>query len=121
MPWKHEGVDPEVAFRIVITKPSTPTKAASVWPYDVYHVYKNDNYAERLSYWYTLHSGYDPDGTYTAQDTTHYHFDIRDVPTYDQSLNHQDILDLAIKRGLVTIEDCFIYFERAHPTPETTQ
>ena len=121
MPWKHEWIDPEIAFQIVITKPSTPTQAASVWPYDVYHVYNNDDYDERLSYWYTLHSGYDPDGTYTAQDTTHYHFDIRDVPTYDEDLRHEDVLQLAIKRGLVTIEDCFIYFERAHPTPEPTQ
>ena len=115
MPWKHEWVDPEVAFQVVVTKPSTPTSAASVWPYDVYHVYKDDNYNERLSYWYTLHSGYDPDGTYAAQDTTHYHFDIREVPTYNEDMRHVDILDLC------TIEDCFIHFERAHPTPETPQ
>ena len=121
MPWKHEWVEPEVAFQIVITKPSTPTDAASVWPYDVYHVYNNDDYDERLSYWYTLHSGYDPDGTYTAQDTTHYHFDIREVHTYDINLPHEDVLNLAIAQGLCTIEDCFIYFERAHPTPEPTQ
>ena len=49
MPWKHEWVEPEVAFQIVITKPSTPTAAASVWPYDVYHVYNNADYDERLS------------------------------------------------------------------------
>ena len=49
MPWKHEWVDPEVAFQIVIFKPGKPPQAASVWPYDVYHVYKNDNYGERLS------------------------------------------------------------------------
>ena len=121
MPWKHEWVDPEVAFQIVITKPSTTTKPASVWPYNVYHVYKDENYNERLCYWYTLHDGFDPDGTYTARQTTHYHFDIREVPTYDINLRHEDVLQLAIKRGLVTIEDCFIYFERAHPTPETTQ
>jgi len=121
MPWKHEWVDPEVAFQVVVTKPSTQTSAASVWPYDVYHVYKDDNYNERLSYWYTLHSGYDPDGTYTAQDTTHYHFDIREVPTYNEDMRHVDILDLAIRSGLCTIEDCFIHFERAHPTPETPQ
>ena len=121
MPWKHEWVDPEVAFQVVVTKPSTPTSAASVWPYDVYHVYKDDNYNERLSYWYTLHSGYDPDGTYTAQDTTHYHFDIREVPTYNEDMRHVDILDLAIRSGLCTIEDCFIHCERAHPTPETPQ
>ena len=121
MPWKHEWVDPEVAFQIVITKPSTQTSAASVWPYNVYHVYKDENYGERLCYWYTLHNGLDPDGTYTQGDSTRYHFDIREVPTYDADLRHEDVLQLAIKRGLVTIEDCFIYFERAHPTPETTQ
>ena len=121
MPWKHEWVDPEVAFQIVIFKPGKPPQAASVWPYDVYHVYKNANYGERLSYWYTLHDGRNPDGTYTAGDLTQYHFDIRDVPTYDEDLRHEDVLQLAIKRGLCTVEDCFIYFERAHPTPETTQ
>ena len=121
MPWKHEWVDPEIAFQIVIFKPSKPPEAASMWPYDVYHVYKDDNYGERLSYWYTLHNGRNADGTYTAGNLTQYHFDIRDVPTYDKDLRHEDVLQLAIKRGLCTVEDCFIYFERAHPTPETTQ
>ena len=121
MPWKHEWVEPEVAFQIVIFKPGKPPQAASMWPYDVYHVYKDDNYSERLSYWYTLHDGRNADGTYTAGDLTQYHFDIRAVPTYDENLRHEDVLQLAIKRGLCTVEDCFIYFERAHPTPETTQ
>lgn len=121
MPWKHEWVDPEVAFQIVITKPSTATEPASVWPYDVYHVYKDDNYCERLTYWYTLHDGYDTDGRFSEGDTSNYEFDIRNVPTYDGALSHEEVLQLAIERGLCTIEDCFIYFEHAHPTPETTQ
>ena len=111
MPWKHEWVDPEIAFQVVVTKPSTPTKAASVWPYEVYHVYKDDNWNERLSYWYTLHDGYDTNGHFSDNDTTNYEFDIREFPTYHEELEHQHIIQLAIDRELVTIEDCFIYIQ----------
>ena len=121
MPWRHEWIEPELAFTVYLTKASTPEKPASIWPYYVYHVYKDDNAAERLCYWYTLHDGRDPDGTYTEGDLTQYHFDIRDVPTYDPQLEHEQILQRAVQSGLCTIEDCFIYFDRAHPTPETTQ
>ena len=116
MPWKHEWVDPETAIQVVVTKPSTKTHAASVWPYEVYHVYKNDNYCERLCWWYTLH-----DGHCSAHDTSDYEFDIRTVPTYHENQSHQEILQLAIDRELVTIEDCFIYIQPLNRGSDETQ
>tara|TARA_A100001391_G_scaffold205404_2_gene205791 strand:- start:1533 stop:1877 length:345 start_codon:yes stop_codon:yes gene_type:complete len=111
MPWKHEWVDPEIAF--VCTLNSDPEPAIV----HVYHAYKDDNWIERLSYWYTLHDGYDTNGRFSSNDTSHYEFDIRDVPTYHENQSHRHILQLAIDRGLVTIEDCFIYIQKVNNAP----
>jgi hypothetical protein len=113
MPWKHEWVDPEFAFQVVVTKPSTKTKAASVWPYNVYHAYKDNNWNERLSYWYTLHDG-DPANHpphISNVDHTVFEFDIRTFPTYHEGMSHNYIMQLAIDRELCTIEDVMIYIQ----------
>ncbi len=61
----------------------------------VYHVYKNGNINNRMTYWYTFDEAEDEDNE----------FDIRDLPTYDEDLRHEDVLGLAFYRGLVRIEN----------------
>lgn len=50
----------------------------------IFYAYKEDDYNQRLSYWYTVDVG--------EQST----FDIRDLPEYDPDLPHEDILCRAI-------------------------
>ena len=74
----------------------------------MYHCYKNNEYGEPLTYWYTLGDGLDSWG-----DPTGIHdFDIRNFATYHETLSHQQIMQLAIDRKLCTIEDVMIYM---HP------
>jgi hypothetical protein len=61
----------------------------------VYHVYKNGNINNRMTYWYTFDEAEDEDNE----------FDIRDLPTYDEDLRHEDVLGLAFYRGQVRIEN----------------
>jgi hypothetical protein len=116
MPWKHEWVEPEVAF-VCHQWVSGPTPNERTLHYiDVYHAYKDDNWGERLSYWYTLHDG-DPANHpphISGTDHTVFEFDIRSFPTYDDSLGHRDIMQQAIDKNLCTIEDVMIYIEKAH-------
>jgi hypothetical protein len=123
MPWKHEWVEPELAFTVTKYTPGSKAKSAALWIYQVFHAYKNDNYNERLSYWYTLHDG-DPANhppEMSDLDHTYFEFDIRDFPTYDDSLEHNEIIQLAIDRELCTIEDVFIHIEKAHRGTDAPQ
>jgi len=61
----------------------------------VYHVYKNGNINNRMTYWYTFDEAEDENNE----------FDIRDLPTYDEDLRHEDVLGLAFYRGQVRIEN----------------
>jgi len=60
----------------------------------VYHVYKGTNFPDPLVYWYTFDKCEDPDNE----------FDIRNLPTYDDDLRHEDVLGLALDRRLVRID-----------------
>jgi len=65
----------------------------------VYHVYKNDNIYDRLTYWYTLDK--------TECDT--YEFDVRDIPTWwncssESPENHQDCIQEALNDGVIEFE-----------------
>ena len=67
----------------------------------VYHVYKNGNICNRMTYIYTFDEAEDEDNE----------FDIRDLPTFSlKSLSHQDLLQGCLKRGLVRIEDDRLVF-----------
>tara|TARA_R100000988_G_scaffold88793_1_gene52098 strand:+ start:3434 stop:3820 length:387 start_codon:yes stop_codon:yes gene_type:complete len=128
MPWKHEWVQPDLAFTVTKFKPTTKTERASLWIYQVFHAYKNDDYNERLSYWYTLHDG-DPANHPPAMsdvDHTYFEFDIRDFPTYDHSMDydkhgHQVIMQQALDADLCTIEDVFLHIEKAQRGTNATQ
>ena len=103
MPWKHEWVEPEVAFQVAIQV------APKEWQdINVYHTYKNNDATERLCYWYTL-----CDGT-SGQDSDSLDFDIREFPTYDESWDHHRIMQTAIDTNLCTVEDVFLHMEKAH-------
>ena len=103
MPWKHEWVPPEVAFYI-----HTPDDE----DIPVFHAYKDNDHCERLCYWYTLHGEAQLDTD--DQDISHLEFDIRIFPTYDISMEHQDIMQSAYDTNLCTIEDVFLCVETAH-------
>ena len=63
----------------------------------VYHVYKNDNIYDRLTYWYTLDK--------SECDT--YEFDIRDIPTWwgdVDNADHAAILQEALDDGVIEFE-----------------
>ena len=63
----------------------------------VYHVYKNGNISNRLTYWYTFDEAEDEDNE----------FDIRELPTWNNSesaMFHDNFLQEALDRGLVCIE-----------------
>ena len=110
MPWKNEWVKPDVAFRVAIElSPGT-------WrDRNVYHAYKEDDYYNRLNFWYTLHDG-TPETNLNHTNNRHgiFDFDIREFPTYDESWDHHRILQTAIDTNLCTIEDIFIHTEKAH-------
>ena len=79
-------VPPEMAFTVSVGGSDAP----------VYHVYKNGNISNRMTYWYTLDEAEDEDNE----------FDIRDLPTFSlKSLSHQDLLQGCLKRGLVRINN----------------
>ena len=62
----------------------------------VYHVYKNGNISNRMTYWYTFDEAEGEDNA----------FDIRELPTFSlKSLSHQDLLQGCLKRGLVRINN----------------
>lgn len=66
----------------------------------VYHVYKNGNISNRMTYIYTFDEAEGEDNE----------FDIRDLPTYDEDLRHEDVVGLAFYRKLVRIEDDRLVF-----------
>ena len=102
MPWKHKWVEPKLAF--TCSPSNNPDGRKTI---NVYHTYKNHEHDERLTYWYTLGDGLD-----SWDDPTHVHdFDIRDFPTYHQTLSHQQIMQAAIDQDLCTIEDILIYIQ----------
>ena len=107
MPWKTEWIPPELAFmctRFIQLKGALYKTAQTI---KVYHCYKNNEHDARLTYWYTLGNGLDSWG-----DPTNVHnFDIRDFPTYDETLSHQQIMQAAIDQDLCTIEDIMIYIQ----------
>ena len=117
MPWKHEWVDPELAFKCSTYSPSTGRKTIRV-----YLAYKDDNWAEPLDYHYTLHDGKpQTDTTYANNRHGIFDFDIRDFPTYHDDLTHQHIMQLAIDRQLCTIEDVMIYIQPINRGSNATQ
>lgn len=62
----------------------------------VYHVYKNGNISNRMTYWYTFDEAEGEDNE----------FDIRELPTFSlKSLSHRDLLQGCLKRGMVRIEN----------------
>ena len=111
MPWKHEWVDPELAFKCSTYSPSTGRKTIRV-----YLSYKDENWAEPLDYHYTLHDGKPQTDTSHASNAHGiFDFDIRDFATYDESLTHHQIMQAAIDQELCTIEDIMIYIEPTSP------
>ena len=102
MPWKYEWVEPELAFTCSpYDSTNNPGKI------NVYHTYKDNEIDNRLTYWYTLGNGLDSWG-----DSTRVHdFDIRDFPTFNQTMSHQQIMQAAINQNLCTIEDIMIYIQ----------
>lgn len=81
-----EYVPPEVAFTVSVGGSDAP----------VYHVYKNGNISNRMTYWYTLDEAEDEDNE----------FDIRDLPTFSlKTLSHQDILQGCLDRRMVRINN----------------
>ena len=79
-------VPPEMAFTVSVGGSDAP----------VYHVYKNGNISNRMTYWYTLDEAEGEDNE----------FDIRELPTFSlKSLSHQDLLQGCLKRGMVRIEN----------------
>ena len=110
MPWQHTWVEPEVAFQVAIQVGTQNWKDINV-----YHTYKDDDWNERLTWWYTLHDGQpQTDTTHASNAHGIFDFDIREFPTYDESWDHHRILQTAIDTNLCTIEDIFIHTEKAH-------
>jgi hypothetical protein len=112
MPWKHEWVPAQLAFTVTQIQPETPERKKAVWPYNIYHAYKDNNWGERLAYWYTLHDGFNSDGTHCMDPTLwRFEFDIRDLPNFDDNLNHKDILQIAINQNLCTINNDILHIK----------
>ena len=64
----------------------------------MYHVYKNGNTSNRLTYWYTFDEAEDEDNE----------FDIRNLPNWSKhpyGTSFDVLLQDAFNRGLVRIED----------------
>ena len=79
-------IPPQVAFTVSVGDSDAP----------VYHVYKNGNISNRMTYWYTFDEAEGEDNE----------FDIRELPTFSlKSLSHQDLLQGCLKRGLVRINN----------------
>jgi len=60
----------------------------------VYHVYKGTNFPDPLTFWYTFDECEGEDNE----------FDIRELPTYDEDLRHEDVVGLAFYRGLARLD-----------------
>ena len=61
----------------------------------VYHVYKNGNLNNRMTYWYTFDEAEGEDNA----------FDIRDLPTFSlKSLTHEQLLQGVLGRGLARVK-----------------
>ena len=61
----------------------------------VYHVYKNGNISNRMTYWYTFDEAEGEDNE----------FDIRDLPTFSlKSLTHEQLLQGVLARGLARVK-----------------
>ena len=79
-------VPPEMAFTVSVGGSDAP----------VYHVYKNGNISNRMTYWYTLDEAEGEDNE----------FDIRDLPTFSlKTLSHKDILQGCLDRRMVRINN----------------
>ena len=94
-------VPPEMAFTVSVGGSDAP----------VYHVYKNGNISNRMTYWYTLDEAEGEDNE----------FDIRDLPTWsclgesgrsqvmgslsERARFHESFLQEALDRGLVRINN----------------
>ena len=104
MPWRTKWVKPKLAFKCHRFVRFARAQYKHRQAINVYHCYKDDDHDQRLTYWYTLGDGLDSWG-----DPTHIHnFDLRDFPTYDETLSHQQIMQTAIDQELCTIEDIMI-------------
>ena len=95
MPWINKYIEPDLAFKCHKWTKMKGAQYAQVHFIEVYHAYKNNDYHNRLQYWYTLHNGVG-----------------LDVETWD--ISHQEILQQAIDNNLCTIEDVFIHIQKAH-------
>ena len=78
-------IPPQVAFTVSVGDSEV----------SVYHVYKNGNFNNCMTYWYTFDEAEGEDNE----------FDIRELPTYDEDLRHEDVVGLAFYRGLVRINN----------------
>lgn len=67
----------------------------------IYHVYKDDDNGQGVrEYWFGLDE-YGSDNV-TDEYSGHVTFDVRDLPSYDSSLNVEDNLRKAIDNGEIT-------------------
>tara|TARA_R100000234_G_scaffold119896_1_gene104222 strand:+ start:1102 stop:1470 length:369 start_codon:yes stop_codon:yes gene_type:complete len=122
MPWKHEWVDPELAFTCHKFTKMKGAQYSQCTYIPVYRAYKDDNYNEPLSYWYTLHDGApETDTNHASNHHGIFDFDIRDFPNYDETLSHQHIIQTAIDQELCTIEDVMIYIQPTNRGSDATQ
>jgi len=64
----------------------------------VYYTYKDDDYSNQLTYWYTT------DFTHTCSDNE-YDFDVRELPYYNENDSHQDIIRKAIDDKKLKLPD----------------
>ena len=78
-------IPPQVAFTVSVGDSEV----------SVYHVYKNGNFNNCMTYWYTFDEAEGEDNE----------FDIRELPPYDEDLRHEDVVGLAFYRGLVRINN----------------
>ena len=81
-------VPPEMAFTVSVGGSDAP----------VYHVYKNGNISNRMTYWYTLDEAEGEDNE----------FDIRDLPNWSEHTHGTSfdvLLQDAFDRGLVRINN----------------
>ena len=110
MPWVNEYVEPEVAFeiRMQCTEEQVQQHCDAAPENDrrdfdnrlglnlnIYHVYKNQEMSNRLTYWYTT----------DEEEDDEYEFDIRTLPNYEPGDDHYVALQSAVKHGLVRFVD----------------
>ena len=95
MPYLNVYSAPALAFKVTqpltaVTLDKTKTTVFDL-ELDVYHVYKNDNLNERMTYWYTL----------DFDENDEFEFDIRMLPNFKEIYEHADLLQYALDHKLM--------------------